>query len=87
MGITPVYDPASNAVTFIGSWPAGVSVHEFFYDNGVLYGLGVQAGVSVILQINTTNPDQSVVVVSNSPFLGGGGGTTNGTYTTQIIST
>ena len=81
-----VYDPSNNSITFIGAWPPNTSVAEFFYSNGVLYGMAAQNGAPVVLQINITNPDQSTVAVPNAPFNGNGGITNNG-YTTAIQPT
>ncbi len=44
-GNTPglwIFDPATNITTFIGNWPPNIIVSEFFYQNGVLYGLAVE---------------------------------------------
>lgn len=74
------YDPATNTITYIGDWPAGIQIAEFFYQNGVLYGFGSQSGSGVLVEINTTNPGLSTVVYSGLNI--GSGGTTNNGYTT-----
>ncbi|MEI6411242.1 MAG: hypothetical protein WCR52_17775 [Bacteroidota bacterium] len=74
------YDPITNNLVFIGDWPTGMIIAEFFYQNGVLYGFGSLSGVPVVVQINTTDPSQSTVLYSGTPL--GNGGTTNGGYTT-----
>jgi len=75
------YDPATNTITYIGDWPAGMQIDEFFYQNGVLYGFGVQSGSDVLVEINTTNPGLSTVVYSSGLNINSGGTTNNG-YTT-----
>ncbi len=74
------YDPLTNNIVFVGAWPSGMIISEFFYQNGVLYGFGVMSGTDVVVQINTTDPSQSTVVYAGTPL--GEGGTTNGGYTT-----
>jgi hypothetical protein len=74
------YDPATNTITYIGDWPAGMQIAEFFYQNGVLYGFGSLSGLQVLVEINTTNPGLSTVVYSGINT--NNGGTTNGGYTT-----
>jgi hypothetical protein len=74
------YDPATNTITYIGDWPPGMQIDEFFYQNGVLYGFGVQSGSGVLVEINTTNPGLSTVIYSGLNI--GGGGTTNNGYST-----
>lgn len=84
-----VFDPATNTVTFLGPWPSGVGVQEMFYENGILYGVGFNPGPplsSFVVQINTSDPSQSVIVVQNASFNILGGGMTNGVYNTNIIS-
>jgi hypothetical protein len=81
-----VFDPATNTVTFIGTWPPNIIVSEFFYQNGVLYGVAVEGPppfMSRLIEVNVANPDQSTIVVNNPPF-NGNGGTTNNGYTTAI---
>jgi len=88
-GNTPslwVFDPASNSTTFIGNWPPNIIVSEFFYQNGVLYGVAVEGPAPFmprLIEVNVTNPDQSTIVVNTPPFSGNGGTTNNG-YTTAI---
>lgn len=88
-GATPglwVFDPASNSTTFIGNWPTNINVSEFFYQGGVLYGLaqeGPPPTSARVIEVNVTNPDQSVIVVTNPPFSANGGTTNNG-YTTSV---
>jgi len=80
------FDPATNSITFIGNWPPNIIVSEFFYQNGVLYGVAVESPapfVNRVIEVNVTNPDQSTIVVNNPPFSGNGGTTNNG-YTTAI---
>jgi len=60
-------------------------ISEFFYQNGVLYGVGSLSGTGVVVEINTTDPGQSTVVHSGVTTLNGG--TTNGGYTTAWINT
>jgi hypothetical protein len=74
------YDPATNTITYIGDWPAGMQIDEFFYQNGVLYGFGVQSGSDLVVEINTTNPELSTVVTTSINH--DSGGTTNNGYTT-----
>ena len=74
------YDPATNTITYIGDWPAGMQIAEFFYQNGVLYGIGVQSGSDVLVEINTTNPALSMVVTTSIDI--DAGGITNDGYTT-----
>ncbi len=76
------YDPITNNIVFIGDWPAGMSIAEFFFQNGVLYGFGALSGSQVVVQINTTDPDQSIVVYAGVPI--NSGGTTNDGYTTTF---
>ncbi len=76
------YDYLTNNTTFIGNWPAGMVITEFFYQNGVLYGFGGLSGGQVVVQINTTTPSLSTVLNSIPPIVGGG--TTNGGYTTAF---
>ncbi len=77
-----IFDPLTNNITFIGNWPAGMVITEFFYQNGVLYGFGGLSGVPVVVQINTTTPSLSTVLNSTPPL--GAGGTTSGGYTTSF---
>lgn len=84
------FDPMTNTLTLIGSWPPDIEVVEFFYDNGVLYGLGSQQinplpapPTRVIIEVNITTPEQSTVVVTNPPF-NVNGGLTNDGFTTAI---
>lgn len=84
-----VFDPATNTVTYLGPWPAGVGVTELFYENGILYGVGFVNGPPVsaqIIQINIADPSQSIIVVQNVPMNMVGGGLTNGVYNTNNIS-
>lgn len=88
-GSTPglwVFDPATNTTSLIGNWPPNIIVSEFFYQGGVLYGVAVEGPppfMNRVIQVNVTNPDQSLIVVNNPPF-GANGGTTNNGYTTAI---
>ncbi|MBK9338134.1 MAG: hypothetical protein IPM98_16950 [Lewinellaceae bacterium] len=84
-----VFDPATNTVTFLGPWPAGVGVTELFFENGILYGVGFNNGPPVtaqIIQINIADPSQSVIVIQNVPMNIAGGGLTNGVYNTNNIN-
>ena len=76
------YDYLTNTTTFIGNWPAGVVISEFFFQNGVLYGFGGLSGVQVVVQINTTTPNLSTILNAIPPIVNGG--TTNGGYTTAF---
>jgi hypothetical protein len=88
-GNTPglwVFDPATNTTSLIGNWPPNIIVSELFYQGGVLYGVAVEGPppfLNRIIQVNVTNPDQSLIVVNNPPF-GANGGTTSNGYTTAI---
>ncbi|MFZ4477240.1 MAG: hypothetical protein ACOYPR_18735 [Saprospiraceae bacterium] len=73
------YDPVTNNVVFIGAWPAGIVITEFFYQNGVLYGFGGLNNMGIVVQINTTDPGQSTIVQSGLPITAYG--TTNDGYT------
>jgi hypothetical protein len=59
-GITPsglsIFEPATNTVTYIGDWPPGVTISDFFYQNGILYGEGLNPILGTIFQINLSNP-------------------------------
>jgi hypothetical protein len=79
------YDPATNTTTFLGNWPPNWVVSEFFYQNGVLYAIATAGNPPMTVQINLTNPDQSTIVHNSSPMVFNGG-TTNGGYTTTIVS-
>jgi hypothetical protein len=79
-----VFDPSNNSLTYLGGWPAGASVAEFFYDNGELYGFGQLNGLQVLYLINTSDPSQSVIVHSPLPPIVNGG-TTNGVYSTAFF--
>jgi hypothetical protein len=79
------YDPATNTTTFLGNWPPNWVVTEFFYQNGVLYAQANASGNRMTVQVNLTNPDQSTIVHNSSPMVFNGG-TTNGGYTTTIVS-
>ncbi len=81
-----VFDPSSNLVTIIGSWPAGLSVEELYYEGGVLYGIAVDINPPYlfrIIEVNLTNPELSIIVVPMPP-MNTNGGTTNNGYTTSI---
>jgi hypothetical protein len=83
LGGTPgfgVFDPATNTVTYIGNWPAGVGgVADLYYINGVLYGTGYNnSGITFLLQINITNPSQSTILGTIPGTGGAEGGTWNG---------
>jgi hypothetical protein len=77
-----VYNPGTNTVTFVGAWPAGMILTEFFYQNGVLYAFGGLSFSGVVVEVNLTNPGLSTVVNSGLPV--NTGGTTNGGYTTDL---
>ncbi len=84
-----VFDPASNTVTLIGNWPAGLSVDELYYQGGVLYAIAIDIAPPnqiKIIEVNLTNPELSVIVVPMPP-INISGGTTNNGYTTSISST
>jgi hypothetical protein len=73
------FDPATNTLTLIGSWPPNIEVVEFFYQNGVLYGNGFQLpNTPVFIEVDLNNPDQSSIVVTNHPFTANGGFTNYG---------
>ncbi|MEI6409592.1 MAG: hypothetical protein WCR52_09430 [Bacteroidota bacterium] len=75
-----LFNPATNVITYIGNWPAGVGgVTDLYYINGVLYGTGYDnSGITFLLQINTANPSLSTILGS-LPLQGGAeGGTWNG---------
>lgn len=81
-----VYDPATNNITFIGDWPPNIIVSEFFYQGGVLYGVaqeGPSPFTARVIEVNITNPEQSIIIINNPPFNVSGGITNNG-YTTFI---
>jgi hypothetical protein len=74
------YDPVNNDISLVGAWPVGITVNELFFVNGTLYGIcGIPLGA--IIEVNLSDPLQSVIVQNNSPLVAGGG-TTNGGYTT-----
>jgi hypothetical protein len=80
------FDPATNTLTLIGSWPPNIEVVEFFYQNGVLYGNGFQLpNTPVFIEVDLNNPDQSSIVVTNHPFTANGGFTNYG-YTTSLVN-
>jgi hypothetical protein len=79
------YDPATNTTTFLGNWPPNWVVTEFFYQNGVLYAIATAGNPPMTVQINLANPDQSTIVHNNS-LLFWDGGTTNGGYTTTVVT-
>jgi hypothetical protein len=56
------YDPVTNAVTLIGSFPAGNTLTDLFYFNGQLYA----SGNSVFL-VNTSDPAASVLQNASIP--------------------
>lgn len=75
------FNPANNAIAFIGAWPGNiVTVLDIYYIGGVLYGTGFDDNFNaVIIQINVNDPSQSTIV---GPLIGptdGEGGTWNGT--------
>jgi hypothetical protein len=74
------YNPASNAVVFIGPWPAGVvNVYDVFYMNGVLYANGFDPSSGpVLIEINVSNPAQSFIIPWSVGYTDGEGGTWNG---------
>jgi hypothetical protein len=75
------YNPTSNAVVFIGPWPAGVvNVYDVFYMNGVLYANGFDPSSGpVLIEINVSNPAQSFIIPWSVGYTDGEGGTWNGT--------
>jgi hypothetical protein len=75
-----IFDPATNTVTYIGDWPAGVSgVNDLYYVNGVLYGSGYDNnGIQFLLQINISTPAQSTILGTIPITTGAEGGTWNG---------
>jgi hypothetical protein len=75
-----IFDPATNTVTYIGDWPAGVSgVNDLYYVNGVLYGSGYDNnGIQFLLQINISTPAQSTILGTIPITSGAEGGTWNG---------
>lgn len=75
------YNPANNAISFIGPWPASVGeVWDVFYIDGILYGNGVdQGGLGIFITINTSNPVISVVTPAPLNYTEGEGGNWNGT--------
>ncbi|MDX2135434.1 MAG: hypothetical protein SFV52_11620 [Saprospiraceae bacterium] len=82
-----IYNPANNSITYVGDWPTGVLVSEFFYQNGVLYAFAAQAvgsgSIQILLEVNTTNPEQSTIIYTGLP-LGVAGGVTNDGYTSAF---
>jgi hypothetical protein len=78
------FDPLTNNITFIGSFPSGVSVSEIFYMNGVLYGYCGQP-LSAVLEINVNNPGQSNIIYNNSPLVLSAG-IANGGFTTTPLA-
>lgn len=68
------FNPANNTFAFIGSWPANINIGEMFHWNGVLYGNGMNfaIGQPVLVQIDVTNPSQSIVVQNTVLNLGAG---------------
>ena len=70
------YNPANNDVQQIGPWPSGVAlVEHMFYLNGILYGLGYNQNGSeqYFMEINVTDPAQSVVLTGPQPLIPMGG--------------
>lgn len=86
-----VFDPASNTTTFIGYWPYAMVVHEFFYQNGILYAQASQGPgnwVNKLVQVDLADPGNTVIVQQNPPFNQAGGtngGFASGGYSTQIF--
>ena len=74
------YNPANNAIAFIGPWPASVgAVYDVFYIGGVLYANGLdQSGNFIRIQINTGNPAQSIITPWSVGYTDGEGGNWNG---------
>lgn len=74
------YNPANNALTFIGPWPAGVAnVYDVFYIDGVLYANGVDASSNpILIEVNVGNPAQSVIIPWSVGYTDGEGGNWNG---------
>ncbi len=74
------YNPANNTITFVGPWPANViGVNDIFYIDGVLYVNGTdQSFNNIFIEVNVSNPSQSVT----TPWIGtstdGEGGNWNG---------
>ncbi|MFZ4476957.1 MAG: hypothetical protein ACOYPR_17310 [Saprospiraceae bacterium] len=87
-GVNPTglfqFDPNTNTLTYIGNWPPDIAVSEFFYDNGQLYGFADFNGVTVLVEVNVINPDQSTILYNVVPFMFAGG-ITNGAYSTSHI--
>jgi hypothetical protein len=74
------YNPANNAITFIGPWPAGVlNVYDIFYIDGVLYANGVDQNFNdILIEINVGDPTQSIIIPWSWGYTNGEGGNWNG---------
>lgn len=59
-----VLNPAAGTFTFVGDWPSGVSLTDLFFSNGQLYGVTFSGQ---LLEVNTNNPGQSVIVETLPP--------------------
>lgn len=74
------YNPATNIIIHLGNWPSTFQeVTELYYIDGVLYGTAYDAnGNALLVQINTNDPAQSVVIGPLFVTFGAEGGTLNG---------
>jgi hypothetical protein len=74
------FDPSTNTIVYIGNWPnTFVDLGDLYYINGVLYGTAYSSsGNQVLVQINTNDPSQSVIVGPLFVTFGAEGGTWNG---------
>ena len=73
------YDPATNNIAFIGQWPSTFGdVIDIFFINGVLHGNMNINGQSFLVEINTNDPSQSIILGSLPVIWGGEGGVWNG---------
>lgn len=74
------YNPADNSITVLGPWPASVAaLVDIFYIDGVLYANGVdQALNGILIEINISDPAQSVITPWSAGYTDGEGGNWNG---------
>ena len=74
------FNPASNTITVIGTWPASVAeLGDIFYIDGVLYANGVdQALNGILVEINVSAPALSVITPWSAGYTDGEGGNWNG---------
>ncbi len=73
------YNPANNAITFLGPWPAAVvPVYDIFYIDGILYANGTDGVGSILIEINVSNPALSILLPTALLYTDGEGGNWNG---------